>query len=607
MAVVERLNVDGSLDTTFGNGGKVVTAAGGNDGAFAVALEPNGNILTAGTHDGEFALWQYQPNGSPDNHFGHNGMVLTSVGGNADAYALALEPDGTIVVGGGAGGSFAFTRYHANGTLDSTFGQGGVTVLPADGAGDVVGGLALGPDGSIVAAGASGADVVAMRLTPSGAIDPTFGSGGEITLTSLAARQDLGEPDHTEGIAIQSDGKILVANRTVGATHFGVVRLNSDGTLDSTFGAAGSVSISFGGDDDADTVLVKPDGEILVVGTTDAGGTVQTAVAALNPDGSLDGNFGTGGLLTLPTGISATGAIIPAGTVAPQALHIGDIFLRAFGDIAPSGQVLVGTSNESVANDTTGLLRLNVAGAGSLGHFGTIAGKNRSLPFVTSTGTRVTVSLTGGGSAQALYDGTKVDLILTGTTVRSVLSIKCIDGNGHVIFGDVRSDGPMRAINAPNAELSGTLSIAGSVGRILLARVSGTDGAGTIATAGSIGSLVVTSSLTSAQVLAGADFGTDGVAGGSSPDTFNSASIGKISVGGKVTASTFAAGVNPEDGVYLNGNDQLVGTPSADSIGSVYVRGGTDDITRFIAGAFGKAKLPHRVAIATDSRFDLMT
>ena len=119
-AEVERLNTDGSLDTTFGNGGKIVTAAGSNDAAFAVVLEPNGNIVTAGTHNGEFALREYQPNGSADVHFGHGGLVLTDLGGSATAYTLALEPDGSIVVGGGAGGSFAFARYLPSGASTAT-------------------------------------------------------------------------------------------------------------------------------------------------------------------------------------------------------------------------------------------------------------------------------------------------------------------------------------------------------------------------------------------------------------------------------------------------------------------------------------------------------
>jgi hypothetical protein len=267
--------------------------------------------------------------------------------------------------------------------------------------------------------------------------------------------------------------------------------------------------------------------------------------------------------------------------------------------------VLVGTSNQAAANSTAGLLRLNVAGAGTLGNFGAISGKNRNLVFVSSDGTRVSISLKGGGSGQALYDGTQVDLVLTGTSAKSVLAINCAGGTKHVTLGNVRSDGAMRAINAASANLAGTLFIDGNARSILLGSVSGADGAGTIATAGSIGSLLIATTLTSAQILAGADFGSAGVSG--ADNTYDAASIGRIGVGGKVTASTIAAGVNPEDGIYLNGNDQLVGTPSADSIGSVTVRGGTDDITRFEAGAFGNARLPHGVDIATDSRFDLLT
>ena len=574
-------------------------------------LEDDGSILTAGTDHGAFALWQLRPNGAPDAHFGHNGQVVTNVlGGGATAYSLALEGDGSIVVAGGAGGSIAFARYHSNGSLDAAFGNGGTAVVASGAAAagsSVAGGLVVQPDGKIVAAGASGAAVIALRLNADGSLDTSFGSGGTETLAALAARQDLGEPDHTEGIALQGDGKVLVANRSAGSADFSLVRINTDGSLDATFGAGGVVTTDFGGDDDADAVLVKPGGQILEVGTTDAGGTAQTAVAAFNPDGSPDTSLGDDGRLTVAANIT------PApGTLSAQAIHLGDLFLRAFADVAPSGQVVVGTSNESPLGTTsTGLHRLNVAGAGMLGKFGTYGGKIHLLVFKAADGTRVTLSLKGGGTATASYDGDKVDLVLTGTTAKSVLSVRASGGSRRVSLGNVRADGALGAVVAPGSDLSGTLSVNGRLGTVALGSVTG----GTIAAASSVGSLLVAGNVSGASVLAGAALGSDGLTGGTgtAADSFSAASIGRLKVGGKVTGSVFAAGVNPgADGAYFTADDRLVpqaagGTGAADSIGPVVVRGGTDDATGFEAGSFATARLPKLVKPADDNRFHTLT
>ena len=146
-------NTAGSLDGSFGSGGKVITDfAGGPDSALSVALQPDGKMVVAGyaTHfvvgtgyDYDFALARYNTNGSLDPSFGSGGKVTTDFGGSDSGLAMALQPDGKIVVVGGSclvvnnscpdtSYKFALARYNGNGSLDTTCGSSGkvTTDLP---------------------------------------------------------------------------------------------------------------------------------------------------------------------------------------------------------------------------------------------------------------------------------------------------------------------------------------------------------------------------------------------------------------------------------------------------------------------------------------------
>ena len=234
-----------------------------------------------------------------------------------------MDPSGNVVCTGISDGRFAVGHFTPAGAADTNF-NGGAPVLfggasqPARILGDVV----TAADGSITAVGASGNSVIVTRVTPAGALDTTFDPAGAtpgIEIVPGLVAQDLtGIPDFTEGLAVQSDGKLLVANRTA-AGDFGVVRLNTDGSVDPAFGNAGLATIDLGGDDDADAVSVASDGGILVAGTTTrtttttlGGGstvsltTTATAIAALNADGSLNPSFGTNGTEVFDSGLSAS-------------------------------------------------------------------------------------------------------------------------------------------------------------------------------------------------------------------------------------------------------------------------------------------------------------
>jgi uncharacterized delta-60 repeat protein len=186
-----RYNADGTLDASFGAGGKVTTTFGsGSDFANAAVLQPDGKLVVVGyTYVGGvagqsyFALARYRTDGSLDSSFGSGGRVTTDFGpGGGTAWAAALQPDGKILAAGtGPGGTFALVRYNPNGTLDPSFGTGG-TLTTAVGLRDEgsANALALGPGGDVVAGAWSSTctyqDFELTRYLPSGSPDASFGS-----------------------------------------------------------------------------------------------------------------------------------------------------------------------------------------------------------------------------------------------------------------------------------------------------------------------------------------------------------------------------------------------------------------------------------------------
>jgi len=154
----------GALDSAFGPGGKVTTHFNGNDLANAVALQPDGKIVVVGTSFGvtppDFVVARYNPDGRLDTSFDGDGRVTTDILGFPDsAETIALQPDGKIIVGGQAttsfqsGGRFALVRYNSNGSLDTTFGTGGKVTAVFTGNEAGARDIVIQPDGKIVAVG----------------------------------------------------------------------------------------------------------------------------------------------------------------------------------------------------------------------------------------------------------------------------------------------------------------------------------------------------------------------------------------------------------------------------------------------------------------------
>ena len=267
---IARYLPDGALDTTFSGDGKVRTNLGAADLASAVALQPDGKIVVAETSvnlatlNGDFVLARYLPNGTLDTTFSGNGWVKTDLGANDGAAAVALQPDGKILVAGGSQNGnnldFALARYLPNSSLDLSFGGGGIVTSDFS-AFDRANALILQRDGKIVVAGVIGDDFGVARYLPNGALDMTFNGAGWVS-TSL-----VGGDQATE-VALQRDGKIVLAG--FAGSFSGLARYRADGTLDPTFGDHGKVLLrDFVGSrrNQAYDLALQPDGEVVIAGS----------------------------------------------------------------------------------------------------------------------------------------------------------------------------------------------------------------------------------------------------------------------------------------------------------------------------------------------------
>jgi len=301
-----RYNANGSLDTTFGTGGIVTTDIGNVDNAsFALAIQPaDGKLIAAGssingTND-DFALVRYNTNGTLDNTFGTGGIVTTNFAGNSFDYieAVALQPDGKIVAAGslfnGSSFLFALARYNTNGTLDDTFGIGGRVTTSFTNVDDLARAMVLQPDGKIIVAGEADTDIVVARYNSNGMLDTTFDGDGK-AITSI------GLFNAAYDVALQPDGKIVIAGEAGDGNNsdFVAARYESTGSLDLTFDGDGIVTTPIGSSNEIATAIsLQSNGKIIVGGFSFNGGNDDFALVRYNSNGTLDSSFGTGGKVT---------------------------------------------------------------------------------------------------------------------------------------------------------------------------------------------------------------------------------------------------------------------------------------------------------------------
>lgn len=278
---VTRYNSNGTLDATFGTGGR---ASGPSAGARDLAVQPDGKIVLGGaTGDQDFAVVRFNANGTVDTQFGIAGRVTTNVVGFDFVTGVTVQSDGKIVASGVGSGptlassNFATVRYNSNGSLDSSFGMNGIVVTDFFNSFDMPNDVAIQNDGRIVVVGVAGRsavdasqdDFAIVRYNSNGTPDSTFGNTGKVTSDFSA-----GSSDNARGVAPQPDGKIVVAGGSFfGSWDFLVARYNANGTLDSSFGDGGRVNTDFGNGDMCYGVAIQPDGKIVAVGqaTIDTG------------------------------------------------------------------------------------------------------------------------------------------------------------------------------------------------------------------------------------------------------------------------------------------------------------------------------------------------
>ncbi len=295
------------LDTSFGTGGWTQVNFGDTDQAEAVLVQPDGKIVLAGTWDGglaDFAVLRLNSNGTPDTTFSGNGLAnLTfgapTFGGVERAFAVARQSDGKLVVvgvtdaGGGVANNFGIARLDVDGSLDPTFsGDGKLTV--DFGFDDAAHAVAIQADGRIVVAGQSASDVALVRLLADGTLDTSFNPTATPSPENGNGRLRvaLAGTDVARAVAVQADGAIVLAGATqgVGTRDFAVVRVLANGTLDPSFDADGWTTVDFTWEETAEALILLPDGRILVGGSAD-GGSSDFAVARLLPSGALDPTF----------------------------------------------------------------------------------------------------------------------------------------------------------------------------------------------------------------------------------------------------------------------------------------------------------------------------
>ena len=292
-----RYHSNGSIDSSFGSAGIVLSSIRSEtayDECRSIALQSDGKIVAVGYSDTtiseskkyHIAVARYNTDGTLDHTFSGDGRLISVIGGTQDyAMSTAVQSDGRIIVAGYVSltnSDFALLRYLTNGSLDTTFGTGGI-VTTAFGSGEDRGkGVVIQPDGKIVVAGyaaMSTGDFALARYDTSGTLDPSFNIDGKVTC-DFTAKYDGGE-----GIVLQPDGKIIVVGTTIKSnvyfsTDVALVRFTTSGYLDATFGSGGKVTTAFGGlsvSAQGISAAVQSDGGIVAVGYT--GGNADFAVA----------------------------------------------------------------------------------------------------------------------------------------------------------------------------------------------------------------------------------------------------------------------------------------------------------------------------------------
>ncbi len=350
----------GSVDPGFDTDGVAtlnVSPTNGADAAHAVAIQADGRIVVAGVCDmgatgNDMCVSRFDDDGLPDGGFDLDGTVTLNVSptnGADSAQAVAMQPDGRIVVAGtcamgATGDDLCVARFDDDGSLDGGFDIDGIATLnvsPSNGA-DAAFGVAIQPDGRIVVAGtcdmgASGHDYCVARFEEDGSIDGGFDGDGVATASVSSV---VGGYDEATSVALDDTGRIIVGGYCdMGATgaDFCLVRFHAGGGLDSSFDTDGKVSTNLSAinsNDQAYSVVVTPDDDIVAAGFCQMGATgSDVCLARYSINGGLDLGFDGDGLVT--TNVSSVSGFD----------HANDVIIQDDGKLLTSGECNMGATN----------------------------------------------------------------------------------------------------------------------------------------------------------------------------------------------------------------------------------------------------------------------
>ena len=349
---------DGDLDTTFGTGGKVFTqfSPHGPQPAADIAAQPDGKIVVASgalaTYlEGGMNVARYNSDGTLDTTFGSGGKITTLRSPGQHNYnSVLIEPSGNILVAGSASRltgppdrwvfSLVIIRFNNRGEY-----AGGFEGVPSELTGGFqVNDIALTTGNKIVTIGMNGQNVYLFRHNPNGSLDTSFDGDGIVNFNMADAT----------GVAAQADGKVLVAGKI--GNDWAVRRFNVDGAPDMTFDGDGIFNAPIGnGGSGAKEMIVKPDGKILTVGSAVTSEAV-TALVQLNSDGSFDNTFdGDGKVYTVvpSTNIGSDVELQRDGKIVAFSTGSGDVF--GLSRYLPNGSLDNTFSGDGIATESVAI------------------------------------------------------------------------------------------------------------------------------------------------------------------------------------------------------------------------------------------------------------
>ncbi len=541
---VERLEdrtlLTGSLDPLFNGTGTQTVNFGDDDRANGVAIQADGKVVMAGSWDGgsaNFAVARLNSLGSLDLTFDGDGRFDFTFGGVDFAKAVALQADGKIVVAGytdvGGTNDFAVIRVNTNGAIDTTFNGTGSRVIDF-GFDDRANAVVIQPDGKIILAGSidgGSADFALARLNSDGTLDQAFDTDGIYSFT-------FGGVDVCNAVALQRDGRIVMAgssNAFSASNDFAVARVNSNGTLDTTFDSDGLAVVDFGYDDQATGVALMRDGKI-VLGGFDDGGLADFAVARLNSGGTLDPTFNS---MTTPTQTNGNGKL----SFTFGASGFGGVEQARALALQQNGKILLAGYTD--------------AGGGSGPHDFAIARVNPNG----------TLDLSFGGTGKRTID--------FGDDDRA--NAVAVQPNGKIVVAGETSPGGGAIYDFAAARLIGAntsfVAVGGQAGRVQVMDMAG-------ATLGSFFPFAA-SGFTDAIAIAVGDVNSDGI-----DDLITAATIGnpnvKVYSGATVSSGSFFS--DPEAHLLANGFPFGINFNVGASVAAGDVNG--DGYADIIAGAF---------------------